>query len=164
MWKAVSWYNMWLRISKIFSQRDFCLARLWHKFLWYESVFLLIMMMYSLFVVWCFGLVWNVGLSILYVVHFCKFQSIILVIYSKIPLTRLPIIHIFWSSSTWGEQYQDQKFCILPEESFISETGRSQGHVLNNLQECLYINHCFLSWWLSSIPSTSSAIKTPQST
>jgi len=30
-------------------------------------------MMYSLFVVWCFRLVWILDLSILYVVHFCEF-------------------------------------------------------------------------------------------
>jgi len=95
-------------------------------------------------------------------VHFCKFWSIILVIYSKIPLTRLTIIQIFWSSYTWGEQFQDQKFCFLPEESLFGETGRSQEHVQKGLQECLYINHCVLSWWLPSTPSTSSAIKTPK--
>jgi len=79
--------------------------------------------------VWCLRLVWKLDLSILYVVHFCKFWSIILVIYSKIPLTRLPIIQIFWSSNTWGEQFQDQKFCFLPEGSLFGETGRSQEHV-----------------------------------
>lgn len=107
MWKAVSWYSMWLRIRKIVLKRGFCLARLWHKFLWYEFVFLLIMITYLLFVVWCFRLVWKLDLSILYVVHFCKFWTIILVIYRKIPLIRLPIIQIFWSSKTWGEQLQD---------------------------------------------------------
>ena len=148
--------------KKCFTER-FCPARLWHKFLCCEFVLLLIMTMYSLFVVWCFRLVWNLDLSILYVVHFCKFWSFILVIYSKIPLTRLPIIQKFWSSSPWGEYYQGQKLCFLPEGSFTIETGRSQGHIQKGLQECLVHHHCALSWWLSSTASTSSAIKTPKS-
>jgi hypothetical protein len=57
-----------------------------------------------------------------------------------------------------------QKFCFLPEASFITETGRSQEPVQKRLWT-LSLHQ--LLWYLltpSPTPSTSSAMKTPENT
>jgi hypothetical protein len=46
----------------------------------------------------------------------------------------------------------------------MGDTGRSQRHVQKDLQECLYMNRCGMSWLLCPPPSTCSTMKTPWNT
>lgn len=39
---------------------------------------------------------------------------------------------------------------LSPEQSFINETGRPQGHIKKGLKECPYIHHCNICWHLVS--------------
>jgi hypothetical protein len=51
---------------------------------------------------------------------------------------------------------------FLPTKSFITETGRSHGHIQQCLQQCLYIDIVVCPNSLSPVQSTSSAVKTPE--
>ena len=67
MWKAASWYNMWLRIREIVLRRGFRLAWLWHKFLWYEFC---ILTYYDYVFIVC-GVVFQISVEIIFVSIIC---------------------------------------------------------------------------------------------
>lgn len=57
---------------------------------------------------------------------------------------------------------QEWKFCFLPEKSFVTETGRSEGHVQKGLQGCLYLKYYVISRPLVSYAINFWGIMTPK--
>jgi len=85
-------------------------------------------------------------------------QLYILIKYTKIPLIQHKIIcHSGGLSQGW-------QFCLLPERSFINETGRSQGHVQMASKSVSTSTVVVSPDPLSPTPSTSSVVKLPQNT
>jgi len=71
--------------------------------------------------------------------------------YSTVPFVQHLISEKLLLCGTW-ELSQDQRFCFVPEKSFIIETDISGSYSKRPLSMyvCMYVNHCDISWPLFS--------------